>query len=258
MTQDIKKIIRAAKAGGKILEKYFGRELEITQKSTIQDLVTKADKESEKVIIKILSQEFPQYNIFGEESGLLDRKSDHIFIIDPLDGSHNFVSGIPNFSVSIGLLKNDEVISAVICHPVINHIYSAEKNKGAWLGGKKLRVNKIKDIKRASIAYGRGYIEAKTKSDKIEINLNKAKPRRVFQNWSLAYDFCLLASGKIEAVIVNGNDDYDFVAGKLIARQAGALITDFAGQPEKNDKNRFFVASNGAVLHKHLLKVIKK
>ena len=245
----------AAKAGGKILKKYFGQKLKITEKSSVRDLVSRADQESEKAILKILKKSFPDFNIFGEEGGHRDNGSTHTFAVDPLDGTHNFLSGIPNFTVSIGLLRSNQIIAGVVYQPIINYLYWAEEGKGSYLGGQKLRVGRQNNIAAAAIAYAVGYNQKNGLAmDKKLMSLNW---QRIFRHWSLAYDFCLLAQGKIDAVVVNGNNLYDFAAGKLIARQAGALITDFSGKKEYIDSNSFFVASNGLAIHKHLLKIIK-
>jgi myo-inositol-1(or 4)-monophosphatase len=256
MNLDLKKIIKVAESGGQILKKYFGQNLELVEKSTVADFCTKADLKSEVVILRILSKEFPDYNIYSEEKGNIDKKSEYTFIVDPLDGSNNFMLGIPDFSVSIALLKNNKIISAAIHSPILNQTYYAEKGKGAFLSNKRLRVNKNADIKRATVVYTSNYVYSRDYSSRLVKNLNKKRVKRILRNWSPALDFCLLASGKIEAIINNGNDVYDFVAGKLIAREAGALITDFKGKKELNDKNRIFLASNGTKIHQQLLKIL--
>lgn len=124
---DINSVILAAQSGGKIIRKYFGKALDIEVKTTGSDFRTKADTDSERAIIKIITDTFPTFNILSEESGLIDKKSEYTFIIDPLDGSNNFVVGIPNFSVSIGLVWGDTIILGVIHHPILNHTYHAQK-----------------------------------------------------------------------------------------------------------------------------------
>jgi myo-inositol-1(or 4)-monophosphatase len=256
MDSETKKIIRIAEAGGQVLKKYFGQSLKWVEKSTVADFSTKADLESEAVILRILSKEFPDYNIYSEEKGMIEKNSEYTFIVDPLDGSNNFILGIPDFSISIALLKNDEIISAIIHNPTLSRTYYTEKGKGAFLSNKRLRVNKNADIKRATIVYTSNYVYSRDYSSRLVKNLNKKRVKRTLTNWSPALDFCLLASGKIEAIINNGNDVYDFVAGKLIAREAGALITDFKGKKELNDKNKIFLASNGTKIHQQLLKIL--
>lgn len=255
MSPEIEKISKAARAGGEILKKYFGEILELTQKTTAADFRTKADLQSETAILEVLEKEFPEYNIISEEKGEIKKNSDYTFVIDPLDGTSNFASGIPNFSVSIGLLYKDEIVAGIIYAPMIDNIYYAEKGKGAFLDGQKLRVSQELNIKNASICHNCGYVLTQDDEMRIIGSLYAKGARRVMTNWSVAFDFCLLASGRVQAIYNNKCCLHDFAAGKLIAKEAGALITDFHGRTESSDKNNGFIASNGAEIHKYLIGV---
>ncbi len=259
MGKTLKNMIEAAKVGGLILNKYFGQSLEVSQKTNAADFKTKADLESEEAIIYALKKDFPDYSIYSEEEGSADNGSEYTFVIDPLDGTNNFVLGIPNFSVSIGLLFGKEIIAGVIYSPVIDNIYCAEKGKGAYCDGRKLKVSGETDIKRATICCNNDYKNYFTnKAQQVTIDLYAKETKRVMHNWSPTFDFCMLASGKAEAVINNNAELYDFSAGKLICREAGALITDFDGNPETDDTNRIFIASNSAPILKEILDVLKE
>jgi len=118
-------IIKATQAGGKVLIQYFSQNLKIKRKSTPADLQTNADLASEKAILEVLKKEFPKYNIWSEEVGLIDKKSEYSFVIDPLDGTLNFIYGISYFSVAIALMKEKETLFSVIYdirqeHPVMS------------------------------------------------------------------------------------------------------------------------------------------
>ncbi|MFH1565531.1 MAG: inositol monophosphatase [bacterium] len=258
MTQDFEKIIQAAQSGGEILKKYFGEELKIEQKTTAADFRTKVDKESEETILNILSKYFPDYNIFAEESGKKDNGSEYTFVIDPLDGTNNFVLGIPYFSVTIALLKNDETIFAVIHNPITGQTCWAEKGKGAFLQGKKIKVGVEKNITKSSVVYSCSYaLSNSEQTGNIIKNLKCVKKvKRVLTNWCPTFDYCLLAFGKIESIINDDNEIYDYIAGKLIAKEAGAVVTDFKGREQK-DKDSVFVASNNEVIHKEVLEIVR-
>lgn len=256
MDQDIEHIILAAENGGSVVKKYFGNILDIEEKSTISDFRTKADTESEKAILQVITKKFPHYNILSEEIGFIDNKSEYTFIVDPLDGSNNFVLGIPNFSISIGLVRNNSIVAGVVHAPILNYTYHAQKGKGSFLHKKELHVNKEPDIKRSTVSYTCGYINSADYTEKLKHKLNKQSVKRILDCWSPAIEYCLLASGKIEAIISNKTDIYDFIAGKIIAREAGALITNFEGKSEENDKEDTFIVSNGTQLHDALLKLI--
>ena len=254
--QEITKMIKAAKAGGRVAKKLFGESLKVTTKESLNDFRTKADTGSEVAILEILKKEFPDFGIYSEEIGYLRKESEYDFIVDPLDGSYNFVIGIPDFSISIALKKNKEVIAAVVYLPILNYVYRAEKGKGAFLNNKKISVNKEDDIKKSTVVYAFDYKFSRNSANEIEGKIWKAGVNRMINNWSPAASCCLLASGKIEAVIFSKIHLHDFCAGKLIAKETDALVTDFKGNKEKKDENNEFIASNGFI-HRKLLNIFK-
>lgn len=258
MNTSIQRIIEAAEAGGRELKKYFGQVLDLVEKSTIGDYQTRADTESEHVVLEILQKHFPDYNIHSEETGKVEKGSRYTFVIDPLDGSHNFVIGIPNFTVAIALFENDTIIAGVVHAPMTNHTYHAELGKGAFQDGIRLEVSKEKDIQRAVIGQGMGWLGSDERFSKIWNRNIDDGIMRVVNSWSPEFDLCLLGSGRIEAIIDDdGYELYDFAAGKLIAREAGAIFTDFEGNPD-TDKNPIFLCSNNREIHSVLLERLKK
>lgn len=255
MHKETKIIIKAVEAGGEVLRKYFGQDLKVVQKELPADVYTKADIESETAILNILKRELPAFNIFSEETGEIKKNSDYTLIIDPLDGSNNFVLGIPNFSASIALLKNDEIIASAIYDPIQKKTYHAEKGNGAYCNMKKIVVNKISEWEESTVVYITHYTVNRKPHKQIIDRIENKKIKRVLRNWSPSLDFCMLASGKIEILINNHSEIYDHIAGKLIAREAGAKITDFQGRAEINDMNSIFIATNGTRLHSETVKL---
>lgn len=255
----IEKIIKAARLGGVEINKYFGKSIQSFQKSTTADFRTEADLASETVILEELKKDYPQFNYYAEESGYLDNGSEYTFVIDPLDGTNNFFLGISNFSVSIALQKNEETILGVVYAPLTDQLYFAEKGKGSFLNNEnnRLRVNEITSLKEASFCYIAGYNSDRTPHEDLVKEVSKHEIKRMLNNWSPALDCCLLASGKVESIICNGNDIYDNVAGKLIIKEAGGIITDFDAKPEV-DNNNYFVASNNLELHKKVLQICRQ
>lgn len=255
--KEYKEIIKAAVAGGNVAMKYFGKSLKIEGKSKPADFRTKADLESEKVILKILQKRFPEYNIFSEEKGEIKKDSEYTFYVDPIDGTNNFVLGVPYFSCSIALMKGDEAIFGAIYDPIVKNICYAEKDKGAYLNGKKIHVNKEAEIRNSSISIVVNYGFPVDNYMKMIEGLSRTDAKRILTLWSVALDYCLLASGKIEALVLHKVSLYDFAAGKIIAREAGAKITDFNGQEEESDKNDVFLTTNGTKIHQEILERIK-
>ncbi|MFA6520035.1 MAG: inositol monophosphatase [Candidatus Paceibacterota bacterium] len=255
--KDLKILIKAAHAGGEILKKYFGQTLDTVQKSTIGDFQTKADLGSEKAIIATIRKYLPLYNIQSEEDGRTENGSDYTIIIDPLDGTNNFVLGMPHFSVSIGLLYKNEPVAGVVYLPIVDQLYTAEKGKGAYLNKKIINVNNITDVKKLNIVYTCGYTTSRPYIGQLLKNLIIGDHKRILHNWSAAFEYCMLASGKIETVITDGVEVHDFAAGKLIAMEAGAKIIDFSGKREREYVNTKFISSNTDKVNKHILGIIK-
>lgn len=255
----LEKIIEASNKGAEVLRKYFGQCFKLYKKSIALDFRTKADLESEKKIIKDLSKNFSNYNILSEEAGFIDHKSKFTFVIDPLDGTSNFVLGMPNFCVSIALLEEKKIIAGVINNPILNQIYCARRGKGAYLNNKRIKVNSEKNISNIILAYDcdYGHYFEKELRDLME-NLEKKNVKRFLVNMSPALDLCRLAEGKIECFINNANEIYDYAAGKLIAREAGGMVTDFFGNQEDDERNKIFLASNGTIIHKKIIELVSK
>lgn len=246
-------MIEAAKAGGAVLRQYFGQNLELTEKTMASDLRTKADLESEKAVLDILREAYPDYNILSEETGEINNDSEYTFYIDPLDGTNNFTLGIPNFSVGIGLMKGKKIVKGVVYQPILDQVYSAERDKGAFLNGKPIKVNDITDIEQVSLSYVVGYSTSKEYHLKMYSRQAELQMKRMLTNWSVINDFCLLASGKIEALVCWDDEVYDNIAGKIIAREAGAIITNYQGQPEEDESSTDFVVANTKEVHKIVL-----
>ncbi len=243
-------------ATGDILMGYFGKQLQLTEKSSSADYRTKADVECEHAIIRAIEKIFPDYNILAEEIGRKDKGSDYTFIIDPLDGTNNFVLGIPAFVSNVALMKNDEIIYGLIHHPVTRETYCAVKGQGAFVNGQPIKVNSVSDAKRITVSYYCDYTALKQRVTKFKTALLILQLKRFLDLWCPGHCFCALASGRLEAAIIDGIELYDFAAGKLIAMEAGAKITDFSGQTDTEDTNNTFLISNGTAIHDYLVREV--
>lgn len=256
MEKQIKTIKKALKSSGAILEKYFVANLKASIKSAPNDFYTEADVESEKNIVKILQENFSDYNIIAEEKNTIKQGHEYTFVIDPLDATYNFFIGIPYFSIIITLLKGKEAVITGVYHPILRNLYLAEKNKGVFLNDKKIQVNKIKNIKQTTISFASGYSVPLKQNRKILSRLEKLESRRIVRNWSPGLDACLMACGKIELLVNYKNELYDHAGIKLMVREAGGKATSFSGN-QARDIDDVFLASNGTKLHQELIKVLK-
>ncbi len=256
MEVDIKHIIEAAQAGGAILKKYFGQSLDIVQKSIVSDLKSQADEESEATIIEVLKKHFPEANIHAEETGKFENGSDYTFIVDPLDGTHNFVLGMPTFTVSIGLVHQDKIIAGVIYVPAIDQTFYAERDKGAFLEGKRINASTETDVRKAILSTGFGYATTYDRANEITARIWAKRPVRVLDDWCSTYKLCLIGLGKIEGLVIETGEIHDYVAGKLIAREAGCIISNHQGEPEQDELSTEFLVASTPEIVKELIDVV--
>lgn len=254
MSSELEIMQHAAREAGAVLRNYFGTTFAVTPKSMASDMVTDADLASEKAIVSRLRAQFPEYGIQGEEGGSTVINTERRFVIDPLDGTNNFVLGIPHFSITIAYFEGTHVQAALVYHPILDRMYAAELGKGATLNDVPIHVNEERVMSNATVAYACAYAKIPTYPSFFKLFNRSIK--RPLAAWSEALDLCLLASGKIEAMISDQTQVYDFAAGRLIAKEAGAHVTDLSGNPEANDENNRFLATNGAISHADILKLV--
>lgn len=250
----LKTAIKAAKEGGKIAKRYFETSLEKREKSD-STIVTKADEEVEAKIIEIIKGKFPEHGIVGEEGGFSESDSAYQWVIDPIDGTLNFVNGIPIFSVSIALAKNNEPVIGVVFNPITSTLFYAEKGKGAFWNDQKISVSD-QNATRAMVSMGSSQ-EIKDKDTIRE--LFKILPKHVKtvrHLGSAALELCYVARGGTEGFINLGTKKWDYAAGSIILLEAGGKITDLKGNPWEFDE-KYFIASNG-IIHPELLSAMKE
>lgn len=255
------KLLKVAKQAvleaGKIVFKHFGQRNGTQNKNDdSSNLVTKADLESEKIIIKIISENFPEHNIIAEESEIQDKGSEYSWVIDPLDGTMSFVHNLPFFSVSVGLLKNNHPIVGALYHVVNKDLYWAQEGKGAYLNGKRVTVSKINRLDEAAVILGFG--SRKRRLEKFEKYakhlINKVAFPYAFSSGSTGHGF--LSRGMVEATIDIGWV-WDFAAGTVIIREAGGKVTGLdGGEPKWNELRLDLVTSNG-LIHDELLEALQ-
>lgn len=247
--------LAAAQKGAEVLLKHYGGKLNIEYKSEV-DPVTQADKGSQKAIIKIIKGIFPKHGILAEEDGVNEVDKDYCWIIDPLDGTVNFVHGLPMFAVSIGLKYKNEIITGVVYSPIINEVFIAEKSKGAWLNGKKIKVSRIKDNIKALGVTGFPY-SIKENNNKVLKNFENVivKVQGVRRLGSAALDLAYVACGRFEFFWEQGLKAWDIAAGILLVKEAGGVVSDYYGEKDCLFENTM-LAANNLKIHKEILRVV--
>jgi myo-inositol-1(or 4)-monophosphatase len=252
LTRELEAAIEAAEAAGEVLRDGFGRQLNVEYKGETE-LVTEADEKAEQKIREILEETFPAYGILAEESGELEGEADARWIVDPLDGTTNYIHGVPFFSVSIALERDGEVVLGVVHEPMANGTYSAERGEGATLNGEPIEVSDTDEPARALV--GTSYPDD---PDELPMSLDLFRRftnlvRGMRRLGSGALDLCYVAAGRLDGCYEQGFSAWDIAAGALILEEAGGEATSYQGS-ELDFEDKGLVASNG-LLHLSLVDV---
>lgn len=250
-------MIRAAEKASRALLRDFNEveQLQISRKGPA-DFVTAADKRSEKILFEELQKFKPDYSFMMEEAGQVKGNDpDHVWIIDPLDGTHNFMHGIPHWCISIGLERKGEIIAGLVYDCTKDEMFTAEKGGGAFLRNKRLRVSGRKDLESCMIMYGQPAQNQQAKDlfyKELQAVQSVAMVRRF---GSAALDMCYVAAGRLDGYWERGIKAWDVAAGMLIVKEAGGVVTSI-----ENDDNPVYsgnlVAGNPQV-HSEIRKIVK-
>ena len=241
-------IVREA---GTIALTYFNdlKNVEVNKKSP-RDFVTAADVAVEEFLKKTLTEKYPEYGFWGEESGQSDNQTNR-WIVDPIDGTHSFSRGQYFWAISVALEINQELIMGAVYAPALNDYYCAEQGKGAWKNGQVISVSSVDNLAESMVATGfaclRSYLEDNNLQRFAKIAQSTTGQRRF---GSAAVDLCLVADGQVDAFWEQELNLYDVAAGALIAKEAGATLTDFQGNDGIFPKQ--ILATNGLILNELL------
>ena len=217
-------MIKASEKASKILIRDFGEieKLQVSKKGP-NDFVTNSDLRVEKIIIDELQKAKPNYSIISEENGVqVNRDKKNTWILDPIDGTVNFLHGIPHFAISIALKCEDKIISGLIFDPIKNEIFYAEKNNGAFFNNQRIRVSKKNQINDCLFVTG-GKIK-----DKLELQYRKTG--------SAALDLAYVASGRYDGYFQNNLNIWDIAAGIILVEEAGGILNNIDISSHNNIK----------------------
>ena len=252
-------IIKACMKASRSLIRDFG-EIENLQVSTKGpgDFVTSADKRTEKILIEELQKARPEYGIITEEAGIINKSNtDNRWVIDPIDGTMNFLNGIPQFAISIGYEEKGEITCGVIFNPIINEMFVAEKGSGAYLNNTRIRVSNKKKIKDALLVTGgpkrASKIKNKIFSEYISVS-NEVSNVRKFG--SAALDMAYVACGRFDGYWQRELNYWDIAAGIIVIKEAGGFI-NFFDEDKNNPLKKNIIASNSNI-HSELIDLIGK
>ena len=222
------------------------------------DFVSSADKRTEKTIIEELQKAHPEYGIVTEETGIINKSNiKNRWIIDPIDGTMNFLNGIPQFAISIAYEENNEIICGVIFNPITNEMFCAEKGNGAYLNNTRIRVSNKKKLKDALLVTGgpngASKIKNKIYSEYINVSNNVSNVRKF---GSAALDMAYVACGRFDGYWQRELNYWDIAAGVIILREAGGFI-DFFEDDISYPLKKNVLASNSNI-HQELKELINK
>ncbi len=224
--------VMAARRAGAVLGRNFNKRDKLTvEKKGRNDFVSSADLAAESAIIEVIHKHYPDHAIQAEESGS-QGDSDHVWIIDPLDGTTNYLHGFPVFAISIGLQINGRLEHAVVYDPMREELFTASRGEGAQLDERKIRVSGRKDMDRALVGTGFPYVQSDA-----ELEPYLAMMGTVVKNTSgvrragaAALDLCYVACGRLDAFWETGLQPWDLAAGTLIIREAGGIVSALDGR----------------------------
>jgi len=227
-------MVKAARAGGNVLLRHMHRldALNIVEKARM-DYASEVDEKAEEAIVKELRRAYPEYAVLGEEGGAQPGArggSRYTWVIDPLDGTSNYLHGFPHWCVSIALCEGAEPLHAVIFDPLRNELFTATRGSGAQLNERRIRVSERRDLGGAMIATGfapRERARADVQLDCIKALLGEAEDVR--RAGSAALDLAYVACGRVDAYFEAGVKPWDIAAGVLLVREAGGKVCDFNG-----------------------------
>ncbi len=232
LTQALDTAQKAAEQGRQVLMHYFGQ-LKKVQEKAHAGLVSEADLESEKVITKVLKDAFPAIDVLGEEGAFLTR-DEHIasssWVVDPLDGTTNYVHGFHIFNISIGLQFEGELVVGLIDVPILNKTYSAAKGRGAFCNGEKISVSKTENIRDSLLATGFFPDNTNALKDQLRIFSDLVyEARGIRRAGAAAYDLCMVGEGIFDCFWEPNLKPWDAAAGTVITREAGGVVWNYAG-----------------------------
>jgi len=238
--------VKAARKAGSIITRssYDLDKLTIRRKQQ-NDFVSEVDHAAEEAVISVLKEAYPDHGFLGEESGYHDKDAEFLWVIDPLDGTTNFLHGNPQYCVSIALLHKGALNQAVVFDPNRNELFTASKGAGAFLNDRRIRVSKTDKIEDALLGTGFPFREVDRLDEYMKMLENAMKTcSGVRRPGAAALDLAWVACGRLDGFWEMGLSSWDMAAGALLIREAGGLVGDFAGEDKYLDSGRIVAANS--------------
>ncbi len=253
------KLIKIIKEAGELLKDGYYSKKDVTFKAK-KDLVTKYDIGIENFLKEKFLAEFKDFNVIAEESDNSNCKFANSIIVDPIDGTTNFVNQVPHICISVGVYKDKKPYIGIVYNPILDELYEAEIGKGAFLNGEKIEVSKEEDFQKALVSTGFPYTSGTCEDDLNDV-VNKIKNilpkcQDIRRLGSAALDLCYVARGTYEAYYEMNLKAWDVSAGIIILSEAGGKISTLDGSDYKLFEDKYLLSSNGYV-HNSLVSNLK-
>ncbi len=248
--------VRAARQAGNLLLRYHSRleQLTVTEKSD-NDFVSEADRAAEDAIIATIRKAYPDHGVLAEESGS-HGGGEYQWVVDPLDGTTNFLHGLPQFAISIALRHRDQLVCAVVYDPLREELFTAERGNGAYLNDRRMRVSSRRTLDGALIGTGIPFRDHRFVDQYLAMLKGLMRDTAgIRRPGSAALDFAYVAAGRLDGFWELGLSAWDFAAGALLVREAGGVVSDLAGGDRHFDTGN--VVAGGIKVHAEILKRIK-
>ena len=250
--------IEAAHAGSLALLEHFRKPLDIRTKG-VANYVTQADLAAETAVVQTILDAFPSHAILSEESHSDRADAEHSWIIDPLDGTNNFIHGMPHFAVSIGYYQNGEGILGIVTSPATGDWFVAARGEGAWFNGQPIQVSRAQGLEQAMIACGFYYDRDQMMQSTLDTigDLFRTQIHGIRRFGAAALDLAWVAAGWFDGFFEYRLSPWDIAAGAVIIQEAGGKVSDCMGNPVALNRSSSLCASNQA-LHPAMLEIISK
>jgi myo-inositol-1(or 4)-monophosphatase len=247
---------RMARQAGSILSEGYETDLRVDYKGEI-DLVTEFDRRSEDYLLAEIARNFPTHSVMAEETGGINGDNEHLWVVDPLDGTVNFAHGIPIFSVAVAYARQGELLLGAVYDPCRDEMFLAEKGRGAWLNGRPLRARQETDLGRSLLVTGFPYDVRTTSENNLAQYAHFAlRSQGVRRLGSAALDLCYVAAGRFDGYWELSLKPWDLCAGALVAMEAGATVTDARGETNFFHPPLSVLAANPVLYEKMLAELL--
>ncbi|OUS76107.1 inositol monophosphatase [Paenibacillus sp. MY03] len=250
--------VRTIRQAGEISKEKFDNFVDLRSKDEFGDVVTEVDHLAEEIIIKQIRTTFPTHQIHSEEAGIIGTENDWLWLIDPLDGTNNFAIGLPVFTTSITLMYRREPVLGVVYEPLTDRLFVSVLGEGTYCNKRQVQIKSNFNIFKGNIGWIQGH---KVQNDSRAVKLRQfidVNFIRMMRLWAPTLQWCMLAKGDIERIILYNSEGDDLYSGILMVKEAGGIVIDFDGNPFTGMKEEPYIIACHPDHKQELLRIVKE